>query len=278
MNIQYYIENSGNMYNGIQALFPTLKKLNRVLIWAIMDIAVLVKQTVDMDQIKLNDENEPIMDNLPLKMDILSKNAIEAAVQLKEKYGGKVTGIIFGTEKSTSTMKEAYAMGVDEGTVIKGYQKSDPLVTAGVIAAELKKAKYDIIILGDQSSDSYSGLLAGLLASELDLNVITNAINIEVKDKIANVTMESENEDVTVETGLPAVVSVAQEINEPRLPKVMQIMMAGKKNINIVDGNPGYEDDTKILSDRAPENERKKIIYEDGKGIDEVAKILKVVK
>ena len=96
MNIQYYIENSGNMYNGIQALFPTLKKLNRVLIWAIMDIAVLVKQTVDMDQIKLNDENEPIMDNLPLKMDILSKNAIEAAVQLKEKYGGKVTGIIFG--------------------------------------------------------------------------------------------------------------------------------------------------------------------------------------
>ena len=45
-----------------------------------------------------------------------------------------------------------------------------------------------------------------------------------------------------------------------------------------MDGNPGYEDDTKILSDRAPENERKKIIYEDGKGIDEVAKILKVVK
>ena len=243
-----------------------------------MDIAVLVKQTVDMDQIKLNDENEPIMDNLPLKMDILSKNAVEAAVQLKEKYGGKVTGIIFGTERSTSTMKEAYAMGVDEGTVIKGYKKSDPMVTAGVIAEELRKAKYDIIILGDQSSDSYSGLMAGLIASELEVNVITNAINIEIKDNTADITVESENEDVTVETDLPAVVSVAQEINEPRLPKVMQIMMAGKKNINIVDGNPKYEDDTKIISDKAPESQRKKIIYEDGKGIDEIAKILKVIK
>ena len=243
-----------------------------------MDIAVLVKQTVDMDQIKLNDNNEPIMDNLPLKMDILSKNAVEAAVQLKEKYSGKVTGIIFGTERSTSTMKEAYAMGVDEGTVIKGYQKSDPAVTGAVLADVLKKSKFDIIILGDQSSDSYSGLLAGILSSELGLNVITNAIGIEIKDKIANVTVESENEDITVETELPAIVSVAQEINEPRLPKVMQIMAAGKKNINIIDGNPDYKDDTRIISDKAPESQRKKIIYEDGKGIDEVAKILKVVK
>ncbi|WP_337859876.1 electron transfer flavoprotein subunit beta/FixA family protein [Ferroplasma sp.] len=243
-----------------------------------MDIAVLIKQTVDMDQIKLNDNNEPIMDNMPLKMDILSKNAVEAAVQLKEKYGGKVTGIIFGTDRSTSTMKEAYAMGVDEGTVITGYKKSDPMVTASVISCELNKSKYNIIILGDQSSDSYSGLLAGLLSSALGLNVITNAINIEINGETANVTVESESEDITVETNLPAIVSVAQEINEPRLPKVMQIMMAGKKNINIVEGKPEYKDDTKILSDKAPESQRKKIIYEDGKGIDEVAKILRVVK
>jgi electron transfer flavoprotein beta subunit len=243
-----------------------------------MDIAVLVKQTVDMDQIKLNDENEPIMDNLPLKMDILSKNAVEAAVQLKEKYTGKVTAFIFGTERSTSTMKEAYAMGVDDGTVVKGYKKSDPMVTAGVLAGELRKSRYDVIILGDQSSDSYSGILAGLISSELGLNVITNAINIEIKEKIAHVTVESENDDVTVETQLPAIVSVAQEINEPRLPKVMQIMMAGKKNINMVEGNPDYKDDTRIISDKAPESQRKKIIYEDGKGIEEIAKILKVVK
>ena len=243
-----------------------------------MDIAVLVKQTVDIDQIKLNDRNEPIMDNLPLKIDILSKNAVEAAVQLKENYGGKVTALIFGTERSTSTMKEAYAMGVDAGTVIKGYQKSDPLVTASVLASELKKSKYDIIILGDQSSDSYSGLLAGILSSELGLNVITNAINIEIKDKVANITVESENEDITVETELPGIVSVAQEINEARLPNVMQIMAAGKRNINIVEGNPDYKDDSRILSDKAPENQRKKIIYEDGNGIEEVAKILRVVK
>ncbi len=195
-----------------------------------MDIIVLIKQTVDMDQIKLNENNEPIMDNLPLKMDILSKNAVEAAVQLKEKYQGKITGIIFGTDRSTSTMKEAYAMGVDDGFILTGYKKSDPMVTS---------------------------------------KVLTEA---------ASVTTEGEKENVTVETKLPAVVSVAQEINEPRLPKVMQIMMAGKKNITIEDGKPQYEDDSKIISDKAPESQRKRIIYEDDSGIDEIAKILKVVR
>ncbi len=243
-----------------------------------MDIIVLIKQTVDMDQIKLNENNEPIMDNLPLKMDILSKNAVEAAVQLKEKYQGKITGIIFGTDRSTSTMKEAYAMGVDDGFILTGYKKSDPMVTSKVLTEAIRKIKYDIIILGDQSSDSYSGLLAGLLSSSLGIDLVTNAIKIVINGNTASVTTEGEKENVTVETKLPAVVSVAQEINEPRLPKVMQIMMAGKKNITIEDGKPQYEDDSKIISDKAPESQRKRIIYEDDSGIDEIAKILKVVR
>ena len=72
-----------------------------------MEIVVLIKQTIDMDQLKLNENSEPITENLPLKVDVLSKNAIEAAIQLKEKYSAHVTGIIFGTDKSTSAMKEA---------------------------------------------------------------------------------------------------------------------------------------------------------------------------
>ncbi|MEM0140216.1 MAG: electron transfer flavoprotein subunit beta/FixA family protein [Ferroplasma sp.] len=243
-----------------------------------MDIIVLIKQTVDMDQIKLNDQNEPIMEDLPLKMDILSKNAVEAAVQLKEKYTGNITGIIFGTERSTSTIKEAYAMGVDEGIVLTGYKKSDPMVTAAVLSTAIKKLKYDIIVLGDQSSDSYSGLLAGLLSSSLGINLVTNAINILIDGESANVTTEGETEDVTVSTSLPAVISVAQEINDPRLPNVMQIMKAGKKAITVEDGKAEYNDDSKIISDKAPESQRKKIIYEDDKGVDEIAKILKVVK
>ncbi len=243
-----------------------------------MDIIVLIKQTVDMDQIRLNENNEVIAEDLPLKTDVLSKNAIETAVQLKEKYGGKVTGIIFGTEKATSSMKEAYAMGVDDGYIIKGYKKSDPIITSRVLSNKIKEIKNDLIILGNQSSDSYSGLLAGLLASELDMNLLSNAIKIDVNGDNVNVTMEAEKEEITMESKLPAIISVAQEINEPRLPNVMKIMAAGKKNINIEETDVKYENDDKILSDKAPENKRKKIIYEDGNGIDEIAKILRVVK
>ena len=243
-----------------------------------MDIIVLIKQTIDMDQIKLNDSNEAITENLPLKTDVLSKNAIEAAVQLKERYGGKVTGIIFGTEKATSSMKEAYAMGVDDGYIIKGYERSDPFITSKVLSDKIKTIKNDLIILGNQSSDSYSGLLQGLLASELNMNLLSNAIKIEINGSNVDVTVESENEEITVESPLPAIISVAQEINEPRLPNVMKIMAAGRKNINIEKPDIKYEDDDKILSDKAPENKRKKIIYEDNKGVDEIAKILRVVK
>ncbi len=243
-----------------------------------MDIIVLIKQTVDMDQIKLNDSNEAITENLPLKTDILSKNAIEAAVQLKEKYGGNVTGIIFGTEKATSSMKEAYAMGVDDGYIIKGYEKSDPLITSKVLSDKIKTIKNDLIILGNQSSDSYSGLLQGLLASKLNVSLLSNAIKIEINNGNVDVTTESENEDIIMESPLPAIISVAQEINEPRLPNVMKIMAAGRKNINIEDTDIKYGDDDKILSNKAPENKRKKIVYEDSKGIDEIAKILRVVK
>ncbi len=243
-----------------------------------MDIIVLIKQTIDMDQIKLNDNNEIIKEDLPLKTDILSKNAIEAAVQLKEKYSGNVTGIIFGTEKSTSTMKEAYAMGVDDGYIIKGYEKSDPFITSKVLANKIKNIKSDLVILGNQSSDSYSGLLPGLLSSELNMNLLSNAIKIEIKDNNVDATIESENDEIIMECNLPAIISVAQEINEPRLPNVMKIMAAGRKKIDIEDTDIKYGDDDKILSDKAPENKRKKIIYEDENGIDEIAKILKVVK
>lgn len=68
------------------------------------NIAVLIKQIPDIDQMK-TDQNtgEPQTQNLPLRIENLSKNAIEAAVQLKEKFGGKVTGLIFGTDKTNAT-------------------------------------------------------------------------------------------------------------------------------------------------------------------------------
>lgn len=241
------------------------------------NIAVLIKQIPDIDQMK-TDQNtgEPLTQNLPLRIENLSKNAIEAAVQLKEKNGGKVTGIIFGTEKSNAAMKEAYAMGVDEGFVITGYRENSVSFTAKVLSEKLKSLEHDIVILGNQSADTYTGMLPGMLSSLLDEPLIGNAISIEPADGQVKVTRVLEDHNVVLSSKLPAVVSVAQEINEPRLPPVLQIMAAGRKPINTEQAADGEESGVKVLSDRAPKSDRKREVYEDPeKGIPELVKAIK---
>ena len=98
-----------------------------------VDIIVLVKQMPDLELIKPDPSTgEPMVRNVQLRMETLSENAVEAAVQIKEKHGGKVTAIIFGDSQSPAIMKKAYAMGVDEGFVITGYAGNNPAYTARV--------------------------------------------------------------------------------------------------------------------------------------------------
>ncbi|AKA48014.1 electron transfer flavoprotein subunit beta [uncultured archaeon] len=243
------------------------------------NIAVLIKQIPDIDQMK-TDQNtgEPMTQNLPLRIENLSKNAIEAAVQLKEKNGGKVTGLIFGTDRSNAAMKEAYAMGVDEGFVITGYQDNSPALTAKVLAGKLKGMEHDMVILGNQSADTYTGLLPGMLSSLLGEPLIGNAISVEPADGQVKVTRVLEDHNVILSSKLPAIISVAQEINEPRLPPVLQIMAAGRKPINSEQAGINEESGVKVLSDRAPKSDRKREVYEDPeKGIPEVVKAIKEV-
>lgn len=243
------------------------------------NIAVLIKQIPDIDQMK-TDQNtgEPQTQNLPLRIENLSKNAIEAAVQLKEKFGGKVTGLIFGTDKSNAAMKEAYAMGVDEGYVITGYQDNSPLLTAKVLSGKLKSTEHDIVILGNQSADTYTGVLPGMLSNLLDEPLLGNAISIEPQDGQVKVTRVLEDHNVVISSSLPAIISVTQEINEPRLPPVLQIMAAGRKPINTEQASETSESNVRVLSDKAPKSDRKREIFEDPeKGVPEVVKVIKEV-
>lgn len=243
------------------------------------NVAVLIKQIQDIDQMK-TDQNtgEPMTQNLPMRIENLSKNAIEAAVQIKEKNGGKVTGFVFGTDKSNAAIKEAYAMGVDEGYVITGYQESSPSLTAKVLAEKLKSTDHDIVILGNQSADTYTGMLPGMLSALLSEPLIGNAVSIDPKDGSVNVTRVLEDHNVILSSSLPVIISVAQEINEPRLPPVLQIMAAGRKPINTEQASVSDGSHVKVLSDRAPKSDRKREVFEDdSKGIPEIVKVIREV-
>ncbi|MGC8515561.1 MAG: electron transfer flavoprotein subunit beta/FixA family protein [Thermoplasmata archaeon] len=240
------------------------------------NIIVLIKVIPDLEQIKPDQQGNVSTKNLPLRIETLSENSIEAAVQLREKHGGKVTGIIFGTQESVPIMKKAYAMGVDDGVVITGYQGNDPRHTAAVLSSKIKGMPHDIIVMGNQSADSYTGLLPGLLAGALGYPLIGNAISIIPADRKVRVKKFLENKNVDVEAPFPAVISVAQEINEPRLPPVMQIMAAGRKQILTEVASISNSSSSKVLSNTAPKSERKKMIFEKTEeGVPVIIKVLK---
>ena len=243
-----------------------------------LNIIVLIKQIIDIDQIRPDpNTGEPMTQGIPYKVETLSKNAIEAAVQLKEKNGGKVTGIIFGTEKASAAMKEAYAMGVDEGIILTGYAGNNPLLTAHVISEKIKSISgYNVIILGNQSADSYTGVLSGMIAGKLSIPLLGNAVSIEAEDGKMKIRRALEDKDQIVSAPTPCIVSVTQEINQPRLPPVLQVMAAGKKPINTEQAALVDIQNGKVLSNLAPKSERRRQIFEDvEKGSEEIAKIMR---
>jgi len=231
----------------------------------------------DLEQIRPDPSTgEPQISRAPFRMETLSENAVEAAVQLKEKNGGKVTAIIFGDENSSQIMKKAYAVGVDDGIVITGYRDNNPSFTAKVLSEQIKKIQHDVIVLGNQSADSVTGLLAGYLSGILNEPLLENAISISFSQGKVSVTSIHEDSNVVEEAASPAIVSVTQEINQPRLPPVMQIMQAGRKPITTVKTELVETAYCEVLSNRAPKSERKRIIFEDqAKGIDEVVKVIR---
>ncbi|MEM1996141.1 MAG: electron transfer flavoprotein subunit beta/FixA family protein [Thermoplasmatales archaeon] len=243
------------------------------------NIVVLIKQIPDLEGVKVNQSTgEPILEGVPYRFENLSKNAVEEAVRLKEKNGGKVTAVLFGNEKGTQVMKEAYAMGVDEGYVITGYQEGNYSLTSKVLASKISQIPHDIVILGNQSADSMSGLIGGKIAAILNIPYISNALKVELSGQKVRVMSSGEAENVEMEADLPAVVSVTQEINEPRFPPVMQIIQAGRKKINIEQSQIKEESGIKVISKIAPKSERKRIIFEDlDKGAQEIAKVIKEV-
>ncbi len=241
------------------------------------NIIVCFKQILDIDQMKIDEKTqEPITKNLPYRIEDLSKNAIEEAVRIKEKHGGKVIGITYGGDQASLAMKEALAMGVDEGIIIKGYKIHDPEATSSVLAKKISQLSYDIIIMGNASADSYSGLVPGKVARKLNIPILGNAIKLEMVEKKVRITRSIEDKNIILETDLPALVTVEQEINEPRLPPLIQIMAAGRKPTKVEEIKPDKVSTTVVLSNKAPKSDRKRLVFEDvDKGVMEIVKVLK---
>lgn len=224
-----------------------------------VNTVVLVKLAVDVGQLRIDPSTgRPLIDEAPLKISDIDRMAIEEAVRIKERYGGKITSISVLTwgpiskraSEAEMPLREALAMGVDEAILIADERllQADTKTTANVIAGAIRKmGNVDLIIAGEGTIDGFSGVVGSRVSMELNIPLITYARKIELKGNILTAERDLEDYVEVVETTIPAIVTVTREINVPRLPTLLQIRMAVKKPLRRIGlSEIGVEVDPKV--------------------------------
>lgn len=204
-----------------------------------MKILTTIKKVVDVE-LNINVENGAIIeDGLQYVMNAWDENAVEAAVQLKENNGAETTMVsIGGGDDNIKIIRRGYAMGIENGIQIDdpSLAGADSFVYAKVLQKVFEAGSYDLVITGKQAQDTDNGQTGIILAEYLGLPCVSNVIAIEVVDE-SHIQVSRLGDEGTeiVELELPALVTVSDSINEPRLPAMRGIMMAKKKKINVMD-------------------------------------------
>ena len=164
--------------------------------------------------------------------------SIEEAMRIKERGNdAQIIALCMGPEQAQTTVRKALSYGLDGAIQITdpAVHGSDAAATAKVLAAALKDEEFDLIIMGNQSSDARTTLVPAMLAEYLDLPALTYVKKLEVDGTTLRADRETPTGHVTVEAQMPAVVSVVEAINEPRYPSFKGIMAAKSKPLETKD-------------------------------------------
>jgi electron transfer flavoprotein beta subunit len=202
-----------------------------------MNIVVCIKQVIDPEappiSFKLDSAaKKAVMQGVAPVVDPYSEYAIEASLKVKEAQSGKVTALSLGENLLREVVKKPLSMGADELILLEdaAFVNGDSWSTAYALAAAIKKiGEYDLILCGREASDTNAGQVGPGLAELLGLPVVTLAKKIEVADGKAKVERVTGDGYQVVEVTLPAVITVSNEIGEPRYPTIKGIMAAKKK-------------------------------------------------
>jgi electron transfer flavoprotein beta subunit len=202
-----------------------------------MNIIVCVKQVIDPEappsSFKIDAEtNRAEMRGAPPVIDPYGEYAVEAALKIKEAGGGKITIMSLGANLLREVVKKPLAMGADELILLEdaAFAGGDSRSTALALAAAIKKVgEYDLILGGREASDTNAGQTGIGIAEILGIPIVTLARKIEGVDGRLRVERVTSTGYEVVEAPLPAVVTVSNEIGEPRYPTIKGIMAAKKK-------------------------------------------------
>lgn len=207
-----------------------------------MNIIVCLKQILD-PEIPARDfrvdaeKREAVRGNANLVTNIFCENALETALQFREKSApdAKITALIFGADGAEDSLRKALAMKADSAVLVTndGVVNPDPLAVAQVLAASIRKlGSFDLVMVGRESGDWGVGQTGGLLAEELGCASVSFVDSIEKNGDGLLLKRQTDNGWEKVAAQLPLVITVTNnDQNVPRIPKTRDIMMSSRQPI-----------------------------------------------
>ena len=163
----------------------------------------------------------------------LDEYAIEEALKIREAGDAEVIVLTMGPEGAATALKKALQMGADRAVHVSdpSLHGTDAPATSLVLAAAIGKLDVDLVLCGMASTDAVMGVVPAMIAERLGLPQVTLAAELTVDGETVRIRRDGEEAVEEIEATLPAVVSVTDQINEPRYPSFKGIMAAKKKPV-----------------------------------------------
>jgi electron transfer flavoprotein beta subunit len=253
-----------------------------------MKIAVCVKQVPDAAAPKRLDPQTKRLDrSVEGAINPFDVHAVEEALRIKEGgEGGEVVLVSMGPAKAGESLRKALAMGADRVVLVtdEAAEGSDLLGTAKALAAVLAREEPDLVLFGQQASDSDGAVLWAAVAEKLRRPVISQVAELTLSDGKARGKRQTEFGYDVIEAPLPAVVAVSDAINDPRYPSLKGIMGAKSKPQEILTssdlglsaddlGDAGKRTEVYAVGDPPPRGDSLKI-EDDGSGAEKIVEYL----
>ena len=253
-----------------------------------MKIAVCVKQVPDAAIHKRIDAGTRRLDRSGEgALNQFDTQAVEEALRIKEAQGdGEVVLVSLGPAGALDSLRKALAMGADRAVLVTddAAAGSDLVATSRALAAVLEREGADLVVFGQQSSDSDGAVLWAAVADRLRQPVISQVAELTVGDGTVRGKRQTEFGYDVIEAQLPAVIAVSDAINEPRYPSLKGIMGAKKKPQETLSGTDlgldaaalgeqGSRTTVLALGDPPPRGDARKI-EDDGSAAQQVVDFL----
>ncbi|WP_304358234.1 electron transfer flavoprotein subunit beta/FixA family protein [Clostridium paraputrificum] len=239
-----------------------------------MNIVVCVKQVPDTTVVKIDPKTGTLIrDGVPSIINPEDKHALEAALQLKEAHGGKVTVVSMGLPMAKAALREALCMGADEAILLtdRALGGADTLATSKALAGVIKKLDYDIVFAGRQAIDGDTAQVGPEIAEHLNIPQVTYVQDVKVEGDSLIVNRALEDGHQIVEVKTPCLLTAIETLNEPRYMNVANIFATNDNDIKVMSADDIDVDKSELGLKGSP-TKVKKSMTKEVKGAGELVK------